>query len=279
MDRAYRCKIFRTLADVTVGLALLSISANSFADKTASRLEKIQQAGELRVCIWPEYFSISYRNPKSGELQGIDIDLAGELAKDLGVKPRFVPTHFGRFMDDIEADNCDIAMFGVGRTQSRMLRIDFSQPYLASGMYGLTTKTHTHIDSWEEMDQPDNVICVQRGTYMESEMRRQLKRAELSVVEKPYEREIEVRSGRADVFITDYPYGQKMLKHYDWAKLLTPKYQDGQKFQYAYAVAKNQPAWLKRVDTFVSDIKQDGRLRRYAARHDLTPIVLDEPAH
>lgn len=270
-----RSRAARSLLNTVLFTGICTASWGAFADTAESRLDMITQSGELKVCIWPEYFAISYRNQKNNQLQGIDIDLAGQLAADLGVKPRFIPTHFGRFMDDIDANACDIGMFGIGRTAARQQRVDFSQPYLASGMYGLTTKTSTYINSWESMDQPGNVVCVQRGTYMEAEMRKQLKQAELSVVDKPYEREIEVRSGRADVFITDYPYGQKMLKQYDWAKLLTPKSQHGQKFEYAYAVAKNQPQWLQRVDDFVAAIKQDGRLREAAARHGLIPIVLD----
>lgn len=265
----------QALLKTAVISGLLAVSTGAFADNSPSRLDTIKQSGELRVCIWPEYFAISYRNQKNNKLQGIDIDLAAELASDLGVKPRFIPTHFGRFMDDIDANACDIGMFGIGRTAARKERIDFSQPYLASGMYGLTTKTNTYISSWGLMDRPGNVICVQRGTYMEAEMRKQLKQASLSVVEKPYEREMEVRSGRADVFITDYPYGQKMLKQTDWARLLTPEDQSGQKFEYAYAMAKHQPQWLQRVDAFVATIKRDGRLREAAARHGLIPIVLD----
>ncbi len=268
-------KPVQALLNTAVISGLLAVSAGAFADNSPSRLDTIKQSGELRVCIWPEYFAISYRNQKNNKLQGIDIDLAAEFASDLGVKPRYIPTNFGRFMDDIESNACDIGMFGIGRTAARKQRIDFSQPYLASGMYGLTTKTNTYISSWELMDRPGNVICVQRGTYMEAEMRKQLKQAELSVVNKPYEREIEVRSGRADVFITDYPYGQKMLKQYDWAKLLTPQDESGAKFEYAYAVAKDQPQWLARVNTFVATVKQDGRLREAAARHALIPIVLD----
>jgi len=129
------------------------------------------------------------------------------------------------------------------------------------------------ISNWESIDRPGLVVCVQKGTYMEAAMRNSLKHAEISVVNRPYEREAEVRSGRADVFITDYPYGQKVLNHYDWARLLTPKSQGDGKFQYAYAVAKNQPEWLERVDQFVAEVKEDGRLRAAAAKHGLTPIV------
>ncbi|OPX56861.1 ABC-type amino acid transport substrate-binding protein [Oceanospirillum multiglobuliferum] len=254
---------------------LLSVVVSSFAnaDSLSEREQNIARAGKLKVCIWPEYFSISYRNAKSGLLEGIDIDLSKEFAKDLGVEVEYVQTHFGIFMNDLEQDKCDVAMFGVGRTESRMERIDFSQPYLSSGMYGITSKAHPLLSSWEEMDQEGIVVCVQKGTYMENAMKASLKKAKLLTVVKPSQREIEVRSGRADLFITDYPYGQKMITNYDWAKLLTPKIATAQ-FQYAYAVKKGQPEWLARVDQFVAAIKKDGRLQQAAESNKLLPIVL-----
>ena len=63
----------------------LSVSAQgSTADLATSRLDRVREARVLRVCIWPDYYSITYRNPKTQLLSGIDIDLAGELGKDLG---------------------------------------------------------------------------------------------------------------------------------------------------------------------------------------------------
>ncbi len=48
----------------------------------------VTKTKQLRVCIWPEYYAISYKNPRTGELEGIDIDLAREMAKELkGVTP------------------------------------------------------------------------------------------------------------------------------------------------------------------------------------------------
>ncbi|MGL1213330.1 transporter substrate-binding domain-containing protein, partial [Vibrio parahaemolyticus] len=70
------------------------------------RLERVKDAGELRVCTWPGYYAISFRNPRNGELQGIDIDLALAFAADLGIKTKFVETSFGTFMDDLEQDRC-----------------------------------------------------------------------------------------------------------------------------------------------------------------------------
>lgn len=253
----------------------LVVQQGAFA--APDREQQIKSAGKLRVCIWPDYFSISYRNKKTRQLEGIDIDLSQEFAKDLGVEVEYVPTHFGVFMADIQQDKCDIAMFGVGITEARAQYIDYSEPYLSSGMYGVASKANPVLDSWEAMDQPGVIVCVQKGTYMEGVMRKSLQHAELMTVIKHSQREIEVRSGRADVFIADYPYGQKMLQVYDWAKLLAPRYAADQ-FQYAYAIKKGQPKWLKRINTFVQAIKADGRLERAADKNNLLPIVLLSPS-
>jgi len=259
---------------ILIGLTSLFFQSSAFA--LSEREKNIKEAGKLRVCIWPDYFSISYKNRKTGELEGIDMGLSKEFAKDLGVELEYVTTHFGIFISDIEADRCDIAMFGVGITEARALYIDYSEPYLSSGMYGVASKANHHLNSWEAIDQKGVVVVVQKGTYMDGVMRDRLKNAELMAVIKNSQREIEVRSGRADVFIADYPYGQKMLQVYDWAKLLTPK-EATTHIQYAYAIKKEQPEWLERVNTFVRAIKTDGRLEQHAKENDLLPIALIKP--
>ncbi len=267
----------RRLALCHLMLSLLLLIGIGFAplSQADDRLQQIRTRNELRVCIWPDYFSIAARHPKTGALEGIDIELAQAFAQDLGVPVRFVETHFGRFMDDIENDRCDIGMFAIAITAARAERIDYSAPYLASHMYGITTATHSRLKQWIDIDQPGSVVCVQQGTYMESYMRSQLKHAQLLVVSDPREREQAVLSGRADLFITDYPYSRKALRFYDWARLIQPEELNTPRpFRYAYAVAKGQPDWLARVNQFVSAIKQDGRLARAAAHYDLTPIVV-----
>lgn len=260
---------------VTWFFSFLVLLAGPAAAQESPTLATIKEHGQINVCIWPDYFSITYLSPRTQQLEGIDIDLSQALAEDLGVKVNYVKTHFGRFMDDLGAKRCDVAMFGVGNTEARRKRIDFTQSYLASNMYAVTTKQHSVVNSWEDMDQEGVIVCVQKGTYMENAMRKNLKHATLTTVLRPNEREGEVLSGRADVFITDYPYGQKMINVYDWAKLIAPPGKTEQ-FEYAYAVAKGDDAWLKRVDQFVTDIKQDGRLAKAAAHYNLTPIVISE---
>lgn len=243
------------------------------AQPVPDRAGEIRRSGELRVCIWPSYFAISYRNPRSGRLEGIDIDLAGEFAADLGVGVKFVDSSFPAFMDDLDADRCDVAMFGVGITEQRSRRVAFSQPYLRSDVYAVTTKSEKRIRTWQDIDQPGVVVAVQSGTYMEPLMQRTLKNAELLSVAPPRTREGEIQAGRADVFISDYPYTRRMLLLFDWTRVIeTPS--PVSLTDYAYAVKAGDPAWLARVQAFVAEIKRDGRLARAAGRNGLSAIVV-----
>jgi cyclohexadienyl dehydratase len=196
-------------------LGLVVVLATAMA-----RLDRVREARVLRVCIWPDYYSITYRNPKTQLLSGIDIDLAGELGKDLGVAVQFVDSSFAKLIDDVTQDRCDLAMFAVGITPARAEKLRFTRPYLASDIYAITTKTNRRIKDWDQIDRPGSVVAVAKGTLHESIMKDKLKAAQLLVLDTPFAREQEVQSGRADVFLTDYPYSQRFLASTDWARLV-----------------------------------------------------------
>ena len=235
-------------------------------------LEQIQARKQLRVCIWPDYYGITLRNPKTQKLEGVDADMAIEFAKDLGVGLAFVDSAFARLIPDVLSDRCDVAMFAVGITPARSDKLRFAKPTLVSDIYGITTRHNRRIKSWEDIDKPGTVVAVIKGTLHEPIMRERLKLATLSVLDTPMAREQEVSSGRADVFMTDYPYSRRMLETTDWARLVAPP-STFHLTHYAYAVAPGDERWLNRVDQFVRDIKRDGRLMQAASRYRLESVV------
>ena len=241
----------------------------------AQTVQDIQKTHVLKVCIWPDYFGVSYRNPRNDSLQGIDIDLSRAFARDLGAEVNYVETDFSRLLDDLQAKRCHIAMMAVGVTPQRQERVDFSLPYLRSDVYAVATRTNQSVRRWDDIDRPGRVVVVQKGTFMEPAMQSTLKYARLESVVRPNEREREVESGRADVFMTDYPYSRRVLSTFDWAVVIAPD-RPVRLTDYAYAVPKGDAAWLARVNTFVRQIRQDGRLTEAAKRFDLLPIVVKD---
>lgn len=236
-------------------------------------LDRVQMSKVIRVCIWPDYYGVTYRNPRTQQLVGIDIDLARELAADLSMKVEFVDSSFASLVSDVLDDRCDIAMFAVAMLAQRMQHLRFTRPYLRSDIYAITTRGSATIKQWADIDQPGILVGVQNGTFMEPVMTASLKRARLISIKPPQTRERELEAGRIDVFMTDYPYSRRLLDNADWATFISPP-APFHVMPYGYAVKPGDEGWYSVVDDFVARIQKDGRLEAHARRHGLASMVI-----
>lgn len=259
-----------------VGRALSALAAATVLAVPAAHAGPVQKRvadqSTVRVCIWPDYYGITFRNPRSQQLVGVDIDLSAEFAKDLGAKLHYVETSFAKFVADLTEDRCDVAMFAVGITPQRSQVLRFSRPYLRSDIYGITTRSNRTVRGWEDIDRPGILVGVQAGTFMEPVMIARLKQAKVVVIAPPRTREQELEAGRIDVFMSDYPYTRRLLDNADWARLVPPT-STFNPVSYGYAVKPGDDEWLRAVDGFVEKIRADGRLSAAARRHGLLEIV------
>jgi ABC-type amino acid transport substrate-binding protein len=236
-------------------------------------MQRVQTQAVVKVCIWPGYYGVTYRHPRTQELGGIDIELAAELGKDLKAKVEYVESSFPTLIDDLTQDRCDVAMFAIGILPQRAEKLAFTQPYLRSDIYGITTKSNAVVKQWSDIDKPGVMVGVQAGTFMEPVMAQSLKKATMVTVKLPATRERELVAGRVDVFMTDYPYSRRLLDNADWARLIEPP-QPFFVLPYGYAVKPGDESWLGAMDAFVTRIKRDGRLKDAASHHGLDAIVV-----
>jgi cyclohexadienyl dehydratase len=258
----------------TLALVALTATASTLpaaAQQTQSRLFEITKSRVLKVCQFPLYYSISYRNPGTGQIEGIDADLARELAKELDARLEIVESSFGTFIADLQANKCDIGMFGLGATLKRAQAVEFSKPYLVTNIYAVVRKDGP-IKTWEDIDKKGIKVAVSLGSYIEPFMKDYLKNADIISIAPPNTREAELVAGRVDVDMTDYPTAIKVTNDFDWAAYVTPK-EKLAVTPYAYAVAPGDQIWLNYINLFVDTIKMDGRLTKYAKKNKLDPIV------
>src|SRR5215475_14477511 len=253
-----------------LGVTLLLL--NSVAEaQPQSRLYEVTKNKKLRVCQYPLYYSISFRNPKTGEIEGIDADLAKELAKELDAQLEIVESSFGTFIADLQANKCEIGMFGVGASLKRAQAVEFSRPYLVTNVYAVTRKD-SKIKNWEDVDKPGVKAAVSLGSFIEPFMKSYLKNAEVVSIAPPDTREGELVARRVDIIMTDFPTAVKVTDEFDWAVTILPN----EKLAitpYAYVVPQGDQIWLNYINLFVDTIKLDGRLMKYAKKHKLDPIV------
>lgn len=253
-----------------VSLILTAVSANA-----QGRAEQVKRSGTLRVCVWPDYYSISYRDPRTMEYSGIDVDLAYELADELGVKLELVDSSFSRLIQDVTRERCDVAMFAIGIIPEREKHLRFTSPHLVSDVMAITTRSNRRINQWSDLDRKGNILAVAMGTLHEPLMLARLKEAQLVTPDTPHAREQEVLSGRADAFITDFPYTRRMLETTDWARLIEPDSIYHLTY-YAWAIKPGDDQWHQLLENFVAAIKADGRLLLAAKKYRLEPIVVLE---
>lgn len=168
-----------------------------------SRLEQILETGMLRVGTTGDYAPFSH-SLDGVRYEGIDIDLAADLAAALGVKLELVPSSWPTLMADLEAGRYDLAMSGVSRTTDRARTGYFSAPYHVGGKQPIARCTDgARFASMEGIDQPGVRVIVNPGGTNEAFVDARIKRANKLL--HPDNRTIfaALTLGEADVMITD----------------------------------------------------------------------------
>ena len=111
-------------------LTLLFITGLITPAMGESRLQSILANGELRVGTTGDWNPMSMIDPDSKERTGFDIDIANELASDMGVKVVFVPTTWKTLVNGVVADKYDMTS-SASLSPKRALVAGYSGSYFA----------------------------------------------------------------------------------------------------------------------------------------------------
>ena len=74
-----------------------------------------------------------------GSFEGFDIDIWNEVADLIGVDSTYRLMQFGDLIEALKSGEIDVAVAGISITRDRELEMDFSHPYMNSGLRILTT--------------------------------------------------------------------------------------------------------------------------------------------
>lgn len=96
---------------------------------TRTLLPRVRERGALRVGFVAGQAPFSHFNAR-GELVGLDVELAHELARELGVRLELAPVSRETVLDAVETERVDLVMSGVVVTAGRASRVAFSPPYM-----------------------------------------------------------------------------------------------------------------------------------------------------
>ncbi|MDR5855871.1 transporter substrate-binding domain-containing protein [Caballeronia sp. LZ062] len=229
------------------------------APAPASRLDEILARHTLRVCTTGDYKPYSFLRP-DGQFEGIDIDLADNLAKSLGAKPEYVKTSWSNLMNDFIA-KCDIAVGGVSTTLDRQKRAFFTAPYMEDGKTPIVRCAD--VDKYQtvaQIDQPTVRTIVNPGGTNERFAKQFFAHSQL--IEYPDNVTIfkQILDGRADVMVTDASETLLQQKLNPGLCSVHPDkpFQFGEK---AYLLPRGDVAWQQYVDQWLHLARSTGEFQ------------------
>jgi polar amino acid transport system substrate-binding protein len=169
-------------------------------------MDRINESGVLRVGVTGGQPPFNMKT-KSGEIIGMEIDLARALASSMGVKVEFVQKDFAQLLAAVEKGDIDIALSGMTMTSERNRRVAFAGPYFISGKGLITTSA-----SLAKADDPSDIgagsftlVALDGSTSYDLLAQAKAKESKLVAV-KNYDKGIEmVISGKADAMLADFP--------------------------------------------------------------------------
>ena len=170
----------------------------------SSRLDEIVTRGVLRVGSTGDYKPFSYRTGAANTFIGLDIALAADLARTLGVKLQVVPTTWGTMMGDLGDDKFDLAIGGVSVSLERQKKAWFSIPYLRDGKTPIARCDDApKYQTLADIDRPDVRLIVNPGGTNERFARAHAPHAKLIVHPDNVTIFDRILAGDADVMVTD----------------------------------------------------------------------------
>ena len=112
-------------------------AATNSSQTTDDSLQKVKDKGTLVVGLSADYPPYEFTAKVDGKTKyvGIDIDLAKQFAKDMGVKLVIKNMNFDSLLVALETHKVDAVISGMNPTTERQKSVDFSNIYYTGGKY------------------------------------------------------------------------------------------------------------------------------------------------
>ena len=198
-----------------------------------------------------------YEFLRGQEIVGIDVEICRAVARRLGKELRVETMDFDSVIPAVISGKADLAASGITITEDRRKNVDFSVPYVTTGIVVIYRKSNPFKDASQLKGAK---VGVQSGTTSETYFLKQFKR-EPERYKAPAEACAALMSGRCAFVIADIDPARNCVKGEDSLALSDFLSTES----YAVAVAKGRPDLLRAVNETIAAAKADGRLAKWVA--------------
>lgn len=181
------------------GCTKVSTPDQAAASSSSSTLQAVLQRGTLRVGDCLTFAPFGFYD-KNGQPDGYDVDLAKELAKEMGVKLEVVNTTSANRIPNLQTSKVDVVFCNFTRNLERAKVIDFTTPYVVASE-ALLVKKSSGIQSVKDM--ANRTIATVKGSTNGDEVRSLGFPIKIQEYDSSQAAILAVKQGQADAMIED----------------------------------------------------------------------------
>ena len=156
-------KSFKTIIAAAL-IALAAVSAFAKPKAKYRTVEQIKKSGTIKIAVFSDKKPFGYVD-EFGKYQGYDVYFAERIAKDLGVKVKYVPVEAAARVEVLETGKVDLVLANFTVTPARAEKVDFALPYMKCAL-GVVSNDKDLITKPEDLN--GKTLIVSKGTTAET---------------------------------------------------------------------------------------------------------------
>lgn len=201
---------------------------------------------------------------EQGRIRGVSVAMGEAIAQRLGKPVEFQNINFDGLIPALQTGRIDLIISSLTASEQRRQSIDFSIPYVKTGLAVLVAKD-SGVDSAEDLKAPGRKLAVRIATTGEQWCREHIPGAKLVALDTDAACVLEVVNGTADAWVYDQVSVMNYhAKHPERTRaLLAPLREE----VWAVGLKKGRDDLKALVDEVIGRMKADGSFSRLADRH------------
>ena len=249
-----------------LALSLVAMMVLSFAGcgETANNGESAKLVMATNAEFPPFEFIAADGKGICNEFDGIDIAIAAEIAKDMGVELEVSNMDFNSIIPAVDAGKADIGIAGMTVTEDRLENVDFSEPYWVAVQTILVKEENTDITNVETLKgKKVGVVTGYTGDLTLSE----IEGIELARYQKGIDAVQDMINGKIDAAVIDSPTAASFIAKNPGIKGIEDD-SVFEKEEYAVAIKKGNSELLEKVNATIKRLTDEGKIAAISAEVD-----------
>lgn len=230
-------------------------------------LAKIKAKGRLVVGVNADFAPFEFHAMINGKdtVVGFDMDLAKEIAKDMGVELELKELSFDALLTTLQSGQIDVIISGMSATEERRKTVDFSDVYYKGIQSLLTTKGNlSKFNSFSDLK--DKKIGLQLSSLQDKLMTSLIPDGKYTKIESMNTLFLSLKSNQIEGIVTtkivcqmaiaanpEFVIAEKVV--IDDSSLKSPGV--------AVALRKNSPALQTQLNSTVKRLNDSGQMQKY----------------